>query len=262
MVMSMDEFYNRFKMKARDNVLLWAVIVVMILFAGITERFGIASTRPFSLNEIPISYPYIANEKYSDKLLLFVCFLVPLAVTTALIFSDGKSKEFQRFYKTISSFTFAMGLAVFITTFLKIRLAKLRPDFLARCGAKLKKGDLETVMFTVDICTAPYGEFVLNDGFKSCPSGHSTVSMCGMLFLSLWLYYTYAREHTNGIVKILCFTPLLVALDVVTSRIYDFKHDYYDVTLGSVIGIAATLVAVQFVHLEELKEEQELILPV
>ena len=62
-----------------------------------------------------------------------------------------------------------------------------RPDLIARCMAPLGSTDhLQYGLSTVEICTNT-NIFQLNDGFKSFPSGHSSLSFAGLGFLSLYL---------------------------------------------------------------------------
>lgn len=244
--------WKKFLVKVKNNLLLWGTSSTLIILAIYLELFATAARRPFSLTDKTISYPFIENEKYGDISLLLLGYVFPQLLMLALVVTDSKGQKFFRFYKTISCFTFAVALAVFTVTFSKIRLAKLRPDFLARCGPVAKS--LETssqTLYTEEVCSSPFGKAILNDGYKSCPSGHSTISMCGMLFLSLWLFRSYGQNQKSGVLKLLCFAPLFLALDVITSRIYDFKHDYFDILSGSIVGAGAVLVSGAFIELNE-----------
>lgn len=258
--------WKRYQDKMKENVLLWSITIILIVISLYTESYFEAAKRPFSITDAKISYPFTLYERYDDFKLLSVCVVLPLILTTMIIMVDYNTfnQKFQKFYKTTSCFSFAIAITVFITTFLKIRLAKLRPDFLSRCSPNIELDEInQNIIYTEEICTAPFGEKILNDGYKSCPSGHSAVSTCGMLFLSLWIYKHYGKNNKNGIIPILCFAPLLITIDVVTSRIYDFRHDYYDIISGTVIGALGTLISIKYIELEEGKDdEMEIILPI
>jgi diacylglycerol diphosphate phosphatase/phosphatidate phosphatase len=254
--LDLQQLKDFFIMKVSENLVLWITTGFLLTFSAYLEKFGVAAKRPFSLTDLTISNPFIEFEKYNNTKLFLACGILPICIATIFIFSDKKNGKFHRFYKMISCFLFALGLSVFITTFLKVRFAKLRPDFLARCKPILKDNEISrTLLYTEEICSAPFGEFTLNDGYKSCPSGHSTVSICCMLFFSLWLYYGYGKNNKTKVMKILSFTPMLLAFDIATSRIYDFKHGYFDILSGSLIGALGAIVSVY--HLGINHEEQE-----
>lgn len=249
-----------FMRKVSENLLLWITNGILLTLSLYIELFSVPAKRPFSLDDISISNPYVEFEKYSNTKLALVCGILPILLTSIIIVFDKKNNKFTRFYKAISCFVFSLSITVFITTFLKVRLAKLRPDFLARCAPDLSKisSTSKTIaLYTEEICTYPYGHFILNDGYKSCPSGHSTVSVTGMLFFSLWFYNEYAKTNKNGIIKMLCFVPFLIALDVATSRIYDFKHGYYDIITGSIIGAFGAVLGVYNLDLFAEDDEDE-----
>lgn len=255
--MGVNDLMKKFKEKVKENNFLWSTIIILATSSIYMEGFSTAAKRPFSLTDPSISYPFIKSEKYDNLKLFLICVILPFALVSLLTFIDKVENKFHRFYKTTTCYAFALSLAVFLTTFLKIRLAKLRPDFLARCGPNIKSSELSNILYDEIVCTAPLGEFALNDGYKSCPSGHSTLSMCGMLFLSIWLYQTYGKKTKNGLVSILCFAPMLVSFDVATSRIYDFKHDYYDILSGSIVGVTSTIISVVFIKLCDVDDDYD-----
>ncbi|TID28722.1 hypothetical protein CANINC_002349 [Pichia inconspicua] len=262
--MNFDELLGKFQEKVRDNALLWTIILLLNALSIVFELTSIPATRPFSLTDISISYPFVEAERYDDLTLLFLSIMLPIALFGTFISLDNKNCKFHRFYEAISGFLFGIGLSMIFTTFLKVRMAKLRPDFLARCAPLLKKGESEIGLFTHEICSAPFGERILNEGFKSNPSGHSSLASASMLFFSLWLYDTYGRKSHNKMISLICFSPLFIAFDVATSRIYDFKHDYYDIYFGTIIGIVGALIGFLYIYESERDNEDtgNTILPV
>lgn len=72
----------------------------------------------------------------------------------------------------------------FVTNFLKVYIGRPRPDLLARCVPAA--GTPTDQLVTVAVCTATDVK-VLNEGFKSCPSGHSRISFSCLGFLAIWL---------------------------------------------------------------------------
>lgn len=80
---------------------------------------------------------------------------------------------------------------------------------------------------------------MLQDGWRSFPSGHSSFSFSGLGYLSLWLcgQLHVLRPRTDLARVLIALTPSLGALLVALSRMADYRHDVYDVTCGSLLGI-------------------------
>lgn len=258
----LKDLMTKFQELAKENLMLWSSILGLLIVSFYMEKIATPAKKPFSLSDPTIAYPFTENERYSENMLFIVCLLFPLLIITMLIVIDDIGSKFQRFYKSTSCFSFAIALSAFMTSFLKIRIAKLRPDFLARCDPT-NIGELSNnvLLYDESICSAPLGQFILNDGYKSCPSGHSSMSMCGMLFLSIWLYLTYGKTCQRGLLKLMCFIPLLLSFDVITSRIYDFRHGYFDVMFGTFVGIVCTLLSIINIELTIADMNAEVILP-
>jgi len=91
---------------------------------------------------------------------------------------------------------------------------------------------------TSAICTQT-DEFIMRDGFRSFPSGHSSLSFAGLGFLSLYLagklHLFDRRGHTGK--AWLSLTPLAGAALVAISRSMDYRHHWHDILVGSVLGL-------------------------
>jgi diacylglycerol diphosphate phosphatase/phosphatidate phosphatase len=72
----------------------------------------------------------------------------------------------------------------FLINLVKIWLGRPRPDFLARCIPR--EGTPLYELVTSEVCTNE-NISMINEGFKSTPSGHASTSFAGLGFLSLWL---------------------------------------------------------------------------
>lgn len=112
---------------------------------------------------------------------------------------------------------------------------------------------------TIDVCTET-AHHKLHDGWRSFPSGHSSFSFAGLGYLSLFLagqmrifaHGTPSSERvglgegstdrSEKLVRadlgraLLCLIPLIVAAWVAITRCQDYRHDVYDVTVGSLLG--------------------------
>ena len=94
-------------------------------------------------------------------------------------------------------------------------------------------------LVTVDVCTET-DHHTLHDGWRSFPSGHSSFSFSGLGYLSLFLagQLHVLRPRTDLTRVLITVAPLIGAFLVAASRIEDYRHDKYDVTAGSILGLA------------------------
>lgn len=125
-------------------------------------------------------------------------------------------------------------LSCFVTDVLKDAVGRPRPDFLARCEPKITASPEDLV--TIDVCTA--SGHVLQDGWRSFPSGHSSFSFAGLGYLAMFFAsQTHAlRPRTSLLVVLFCVAPLLAAALIAISRLEDYRHDHADVICGSLLG--------------------------
>jgi diacylglycerol diphosphate phosphatase/phosphatidate phosphatase len=101
-----------------------------------------------------------------------------------------------------------------------------------------EKGTSEHQLVTWEICTET-DHHVLHDGWRSFPSGHSSFSFSGLGYLALFLagQCHVFRPRTDLGRVLLALAPLLGAALIAISRCEDYRHDVWDVTTGSIIGI-------------------------
>lgn len=90
-----------------------------------------------------------------------------------------------------------------------------------------------------EVCTAPPG-YTLSDGWRSFPSGHSSTSFAGLGYLSLFIgsQLHFLRARVNSLIIVLTVAPLVAAAMIAISRLEDYRHDYADVFIGSLLGLA------------------------
>ena len=71
------------------------------------------------------------------------------------------------------------------------------------------------------------------DAEQSMPSAHTSLALTSMLHLSKFL-----MENNMTIIAVI---PLSVSLLVAKSRVKDRYHDWLDISVGMLIGLASTL---------------------
>ncbi|ODV66096.1 acid phosphatase/Vanadium-dependent haloperoxidase [Hyphopichia burtonii NRRL Y-1933] len=208
--------------------------------------------RQFKLNDYTIQHPFAYHERVTGVECILLALLIPLGVITGVIFTrllkqknlnnpDQVNKSLHLLQISVLGLLLSLSINGVFTDILKNWIARPRPDFLQRCGAP---SDTDPDIFVdASICTAPLGEAILLDGMRSTPSGHSSISFSGLLYLSLWLLGQFKLFHpidlkNHSIYRyLLAFLPILLCFYVALSRVQDYRHHFSDIILGSIIGI-------------------------
>ncbi|KAL5531283.1 hypothetical protein ACEPAG_4160 [Sanghuangporus baumii] len=212
----------------------WFIATLLWVVAGFIDHFQVFE-RQFSLEDPLIGHPHKKQQisGYTNNLIVM---MVPLG---AILLTSLTKRSLIDLHHGALGLWVSRSLAHFITEFLKNRVGRLRPDFLARC----KWGE------AVNHCTGKLKDVI--DGRKSFPSGHSSSAFSGMTFLFLWLSastvaWSFATAlpprnpwiFTSRLGRMLVtLLPLIYATWVAISRLEDYRHHKEDVIVGSLIGI-------------------------
>lgn len=186
--------------------------IIIIIFAA--AGAGISVIKPhhrnFSLLNLDISQPFV-HEQISGWMLVVIAFVAPaviIAIITLLFVpgaeirktlnrSQAMRLKLWELEKGLAGLCLSVAVAFFITQGMKNMFGKPRPNFLARCEPDLSNiaehivggwgQDISMRWTLVDsgICSQTDAE-ILNDGFRSFPSGHSSWSWSGLLYLTLY----------------------------------------------------------------------------
>ena len=89
----------------------------------------------------------------------------------------------HRVHVTVLGLAISVILATDLTDIAKNAIGRPRPDLLARC--KPKEGTPVHELVTIDVCTEKH-HHVLHDGWRSFPSGHSSLAFSGLGFFALY----------------------------------------------------------------------------
>lgn len=135
------------------------------------------------------------------------------------------------------SVVLSLSLTGAFTQAIKVTVGRPRPDLISRCNPDAGTVDPVFGLSTVAICHQT-NRSIINDGFRSFPSGHSSLSFAGLTFLSLYiagkLHLFDTRGHApKAWISIL---PLFGAALVAISRTMDYRHHWQDVVAGSILG--------------------------
>ncbi|KAJ2783685.1 hypothetical protein GGI15_002497 [Coemansia interrupta] len=218
----------------------WTVTVVSTLvwmYLGVTEPHY----QRFSVDDKSISYPYVKPEDQTVTvpMLFFISIVVPAAIIA--VFSLGIRRSAHDLLVGLLGLLMGVSLTLMFTNGLKNVVGRPRPNLLARCLPTPPTEPLHDPpqgLSSIDICTqTDIG--VLNEGFRSFPSGHTSLAFAGMTYLMLFLagkLHIFDRQgHTYK--TFVVFTPLLVAAVVGATRVSDYWHHPSDVIAGATIGL-------------------------
>ncbi|KAL9604634.1 MAG: hypothetical protein Q9219_000354 [cf. Caloplaca sp. 3 TL-2023] len=166
--------------------------------------------------------------------------LIPLLIIliyTSILNPSQSSNRFHKTHVTALGLLISLLLTSFLTDILKNAIGRPRPDLLARC--KPVRGAQTHKLVTIDVCTEK-NHHTLHDGWRSFPSGHSSFAFSGLGYLTFFLagQLHIFRPHTDFLRFLLALTPLVCAAMITISRCEDYRHDVYDVTVGSILGLA------------------------
>ncbi|KAG0649837.1 Phosphatidate phosphatase [Hyphodiscus hymeniophilus] len=188
----------------------WIIIILAAVVGGVLSIIT-PNKRPFSLVDADISFPYVTKEKISTATLVVCCLAAPAVIiflVTILLVpgptvpkSTPKALIWKRKLWELHTGWLGLGLslaaAFLITSGMKNLFGKPRPDLLSRCQPDLDNVNKYVVggfsktqegfsLVSAAICQNTDSS-VLKDGFRSFPSGHSSFSAAGLIYLSLFI---------------------------------------------------------------------------
>lgn len=229
-------------------------ICFLFLLVGFTLELADPHERPIPFQVVGDDGEYIRELMYNNEflgetvppLLMFgLCWFVPGAVIAAMILCYKPKFAFDKwdtFHKWVCVYLSAAGLTEALTVFCKLYVGYLRPIFYDFCQPD---EDYESCSSTNELGSKG------SQARVSFPSGHASLSMCGLMLFSFFLDGTFGKaahekrmkEQPNyqpsklfRIFSVLCFSPVLLAYFIAISRVRDNEHHPADVVMGMLLG--------------------------
>lgn len=219
--------------KLADAFYVGVIYILDMLYFENIEPFQ----RQFTINDLTISHPFAEHERVPGNALFLWINILPLIIIPVFttLFTPRPFKIYLVYISLLGVFI-SMGTCVFVTDVLKNWIGRCRPDFLARCEPR--KGLLKDVLYTATEACTTSDRAKLLDGFRTTPSGHSSMSWSSFGYISLWLngQLNSSHIHKGAWRSILAFLPCLLAFYVALSRTQDYRHHFIDIILGSLLG--------------------------
>ncbi|KAJ1740427.1 hypothetical protein LPJ78_002982 [Coemansia sp. RSA 989] len=217
--------------------------IVTLLSTLVWLYLGVAQPhyQPFSVHDKSISYPYIPPHQQTVTVPMLFAVSIAMPVAVIVMTSVGFKRNLHDLHVGLLGLLMGVSLTLMFTNSLKNVLGRPRPSLLARCLPTMPKRPLDDPpqgLSTTSICTQT-SMAVLNEGFRSFPSGHTSLAFAGMTYVA---YYMAGKLHVfdrQGFTykSFMVFMPLLVAATVGATRVADYWHHPTDVFAGAVIGI-------------------------
>ncbi|KAF9477369.1 PAP2-domain-containing protein [Pholiota conissans] len=212
----------------------WALTIILAaIFFALDKVTGYR--RVFSLEDTSLLHPYAVHERVPNVALYMICFVAPLVIMPVINFITVRS--WWDFHNGSLGLVLSLALTGAMTQIVKITVGRPRPDFVDRCQPPPGSVDPPFGLTSWTICTqTDFG--IMNDGFRSFFSGHSSMSFAGLGFLSYYLagkvHLFDKRGHAGK--AWLALSPFMAASLVAISRTMDYRHHWQDVLVGSLIG--------------------------
>ncbi|RXW21001.1 hypothetical protein EST38_g4851 [Candolleomyces aberdarensis] len=198
--------------------------------------------RVFSLDDTSLRHPYAVEERVPNVWLYIICGVVPLVLLPVINWFTVRS--WWDLHNSWLGLTLGLALTGSVTQFVKITVGRPRPDIIDRCQPPAGAADPPFKLTDWTICTQT-DNHMLRDGFRSFPSGHSSMSFAGLGFLSFYLagkLHLFDKRGHAGKAWVSLF-PFCGAALVAISRSMDYRHHWHDILVGSILGVILSFFA-------------------
>jgi len=194
----------------RTYLLDWFVVIIILIVLAIVSFIASPRIRYLPVGDTSVTYPLEADI-IPDWLLIVIS--IPGPIIVFFLFQIGWRSRHD-IHHAVLGLAVAMSISLLITACLKVGVGRYRPDYEARLGQP--------------------------DARMSFPSGHSSTSFAGMVFLSLYMNGKLKAfsDHSGptllrGLSSIL---PLALCIGIAVSRVIDYHHHFSDIIAGSLLG--------------------------
>ena len=207
----------------RDACWTAAFAVVMVTIAQTVAMVAPQTQRAVAPGDPRFGEVYVEHATVPEWMLLIVALVLPAGIAFAVgIRSRLRRNKFGKAAFAAACVCLSVALAMCATDLVKLYVGYPRPHFFAR---------------------AALGKDAERRARMSFPSGHSSSSFAGMLFLSLFLNgeFDLGTSGLPGVPALLgqlvaVLSPVCLALFVAVSRVHDNHHFPADVVSGACIG--------------------------
>ncbi|XP_046546101.1 phospholipid phosphatase 1-like [Haliotis rubra] len=218
------------------------ITLLMLLFVGVLEKYGVPFRQGFFCDDDTIKYPY-KQSTISVTLLMMVSLGVPLVV---MVVWDALFKVYKLrgaitchavlrgVFDVALVFLFGGALTFAVTDIGKYSIGRLRPHFIFVCHPDLITACAEG--YIQNYTCEGSDKQAISEARLSFPSGHSSISFFGMTYFAVFLYARLPKSSPRLLKPFAMALVLSVAFYISLSRVFDYWHHPGDVIFGSLLG--------------------------
>eukprot|EP01023_Acetabularia_acetabulum_P009795 TRINITY_DN14436_c0_g1_i1.p1 TRINITY_DN14436_c0_g1~~TRINITY_DN14436_c0_g1_i1.p1 ORF type:complete len:275 (+),score=27.42 TRINITY_DN14436_c0_g1_i1:202-1026(+) len=222
-----------------SNLADWICLIILALLELIVHQFN-PFHRFIGEDEMQnYKYPYYKFQTVPAWALSIITLLPALLVFA--IFRAFNQINNTVFYRAVVGFFASFVFTVLATDCLKNLSGRPRPHYYYRC---FPEGNATYAPYAANVVYG-YPECSVDDAMRSFPSGHSSISMSGLGFLSLFLLDQLRAYNGMGSVwkGTLVMVPILCSGLIAATRVRDYYHHWGDVLFGLFLGFAIAVVS-------------------
>ncbi|KAJ6496543.1 phosphatidic acid phosphatase type 2/haloperoxidase [Mycena vitilis] len=192
--------------------------------------------RQFSLEDTSIRHTFAVHERIPDLALYMIAIVAPIVLQAGINLLTIRS--WWDLHNNLLGLILGLAMTGSITQFTKLTVGRPRPDLIDRCQPIPGSVDPIYGVSNASICTTPLDSALMLDGFRSFPSGHSSLSFAGLGFLAFYLAGKLHLFDNRGYAAKawVSLVPFAGAALVAISRTMDNRHHWQDVLVGAILG--------------------------
>ncbi|KAF7362630.1 hypothetical protein MVEN_00612000 [Mycena venus] len=181
--------------------------------------------RQFSLTDTSLRHTYAVHERIPNLALYMIAVVAP-AVLQAVI-NVATIRSWWDLHNSLLGLILGLSITGAVTQFTKITVGSPRPDLIDRCQPVAGSVDPVYGLSNYTICTSPVDSSIMLDGFRSFPSGHSSLSFAGLGFLAFYLAGKLHLFDQRGYAfkAWISLAPFAGAALVAISRTMDYRRE-------------------------------------
>jgi len=191
----------------------WFLSITLFLILMIYCHFFDPFDRYLPQNDPSLSYPN-KDSIVSDAVLMIITVVFPII---CFLIVQIRWRSSHDFHHSVLGLMVSIFLTNFVSYALKTSTGRYRPNWYSTYSTQLG-----------------------NEGHYSFPSGHSSNSFAGMVFLTLYFmgkFKIWNNSKSTSLGKaLLVISPLIIAFFVAASRTMDYHHHFSDIIAGALIG--------------------------
>ncbi|KAK4883766.1 hypothetical protein RN001_000037 [Aquatica leii] len=195
----------------------------------------------FYCKDPTISLPY-KGDSVSLFLVLGGSIIGPLLLMTAIelyrekCFNKRLGGEIWFWFR---DFMIGLIFNLVLTQVGKVVIGEHRPHFLDTCLPDTGQTCVPGEFVPEYKCTNTfYSNYIITDSSRSFPSGHASVSVYTSLFCAFYVQLRLSSRHLRSVIKpFIIACVLLWSVTCCFTRITDYRHHWWDVLAGLILGI-------------------------